>query len=204
VEREASSWATSIEEIEMSPAESLQRAITVPPQVTVEVDGRNVRVKGPLGVLQDDLSHLPVTITVKDSVVEIVTLWPRKREAGMLGTAAAHVRNMIRGVNEGYKYSLRTVYAHFPVTVKMEEKARVLRIENFTGEKTPRFAKVLDGVKVTVRGEDVIVEGTNLNAVSQTAANVQNATRIKKKDQRVFLDGIYVFHKGNLSQGAGP
>jgi large subunit ribosomal protein L6 len=60
---------------------------------------------------------------------------------------------------------------------------------------------VLEGVKVTVRGEEVVVEGSDLNAVSQTAANIQNATRIKKKDQRVFLDGIYVFQKGRRSQG---
>ncbi|HLE65245.1 MAG TPA: 50S ribosomal protein L6, partial [Candidatus Bathyarchaeia archaeon] len=123
---------------------------------------------------------------------------------GMLGTAAAHVRNMIKGVTKGYKYSLRTVYAHFPVTVKVDEKARTLRIENFTGEKTPRFAQILDSVKVTVKGEDIFVEGTDLKAVSQTAANIQNATRIKKKDQRVFLDGIYVFQKANMLEEESP
>src|SRR3989304_5308784 len=142
----------------MPPPESLQRTITVPPQVTVEVEGRNVRAHGPLGSLQDDLSHLPVTITVKDSVVELVTRWPRKREAGMLGTAAAHVRNMIRGVNEGYRYSLRTVYAHFPVTVKMEEKARGLRIENFTVKSASRSGGVDGVMDDTAGGEDVIVE----------------------------------------------
>lgn len=105
---------------------------------------------------------------------------------------------MVRGVSIGYRYSLRTVYAHFPVTLKVEEKARSLRIENFTGEKTPRFARILDGVKVTVKGEEVFVEGPDLKAVSQTAANIQNATKIKKKDQRVFLDGIYVYQKSNM------
>lgn len=183
----------------MSPAESLQKTIAIPPQVTVDVEGRKVKVQGPLGSLHDDLAHLPITISVKSNMVELTTRWPRKRETGMLGTAAAHIRNMIRGVTEGYRYSLRTVYAHFPVTVKVDEKARALRIENFTGEKTPRFAKVLDGARVTVRGEEVIVEGADLKAVSQTAANIQNATRIRKKDQRVFLDGIYVFQKASVS-----
>jgi len=120
----------------------------------------------------------------------------------MLGTAAAHIRNMIKGVNSGYKFNLKTVYAHFPVTVKVDEKSRTLKIENFTGEKTPRSAVILDGVKVTVKGEEIAVEGTSLLAVSQTAANIQNATRIKKKDQRVFLDGIYVSDKGPMKTGA--
>jgi len=119
----------------------------------------------------------------------------------MLGTAAAHIRNMIRGVTDGYRFNLRTVYAHFPVTVKVDDKTKTVRIENFTGEKTPRFAPILEGVRVSVKGEEITVEGNNIQSVSQTAANIQNATRIKKKDQRVFLDGIYVSEKGSMKTG---
>src|SRR5256885_401349 len=128
----------------------------------------------------------------------------RKREIGMLGTAAAHVRNMIKGVTQGYKYDLRTVYAHFPVTVKVDEKAKVLKIENFTGEKTPRYARILEGVKVAIKGDDISVEGVDLKSVSQTAANIQDSTKIKKKDLRVFLDGIYVSGKGPAQTRTKP
>src|SRR5689334_20487873 len=180
----------------MARFETLQRTIQVPDGVTVGVDGKTVKVKGPLGALQEDLSHLPVTITYSGREVQVSVTWPRKREIGMLGTAAAHVRNMLRGVTQGYRYELRTVYAHFPVTVKVDEKAKVLKIENFTGEKTPRYAKIVEGVKVEVKGEDISVEGIDLKSVSQTAANIQDSTKIKKKDLRVFLDGIYVSGKG--------
>jgi len=176
--------------------ETLQRTVSIPDQVSVQIEGRTVKVKGPLGSLQEDLSHLPVSIDVDDNKVRLETSWPRKREIGMLGTAAAHVRNMLKGVTQGYRYELRTVYAHFPVTVKVDEKAKVLRIENFTGEKTPRYAKIVEGVKVDVKGEDISVEGIDLKSVSQTAANIQDSTKIKKKDLRVFLDGIYVSGKG--------
>jgi len=176
--------------------ETLQRTVSIPDQVSVQVEGRTVKVKGPLGSLQEDLSHLPVSIDVDDNKVRLETSWPRKREIGMLGTAAAHVRNMLKGVTRGYRYELRTVYAHFPVTVKVDEKAKVLKIENFTGEKTPRYAKIVEGVRVDVKGEDISVEGIDLKSVSQTAANIQDSTKIKKKDLRVFLDGIYVSGKG--------
>lgn len=188
----------------MARVETLERVVEIPEKVNVRVDGRKVFVEGPLGKLEEDLSHLPVTLTVKDSKVYLATSWPRKREIGMLGTGAAHVRNMITGVTKGYRYSLRAVYAHFPVTVKADEKAGEFRIENFTGEKTPRFAKIVKGVKVGVKGEEVAVEGISLNAVSQTAANIQNATKIKQKDQRVFLDGIYVFEKGAVQTPGKP
>lgn len=188
----------------MTRFETLQRTIQVPEGVTVEVDRKNVKVRGPLGSLQEDLSHLPVNFSQKGQEVQVSVIWPRKREIGMLGTAAAHVRNMIRGVTKGYRYNLRTVYAHFPVTVKVDEKARALKVENFTGEKTPRSAEILDGVKVIVKGDDITVEGIDLKAVSQTAANIQNSTKIKKKDLRVFLDGVYVDTKTSLETPAGP
>jgi len=184
--------------------ETLERTVSIPDHVSVQVEGRTVKVKGPLGSLQEDLSHLPVSINVDDNKVRLETTWPRKREIGMLGTAAAHVRNMLKGVTQGYRYELRTVYAHFPVTVKVDEKAKVLKIENFTGEKTPRYAKIVEGVKVDVKGEDISVEGIDLKSVSQTAANIQDSTKIKKKDLRVFLDGIYVSGKGPAQTRTKP
>jgi len=184
--------------------ETLERTVSIPDQVSVQVEGRTVKIKGPLGSLQEDLSHLPVSINVNDKKVRLETTWPRKREIGMLGTAAAHVRNMLKGVTQGYRYELRTVYAHFPVTVKVDEKAKVLKIENFTGEKTPRYAKIVEGVKVDVKGEDISVEGIDLKSVSQTAANIQDSTKIKKKDLRVFLDGIYVSGKGPAQTRTKP
>ena len=184
--------------------ETLERTVSIPDQVSVQVEGRTVKVKGPLGSLQEDLSHLPVSINVNNNKVRLETTWPRKREIGMLGTAAAHVRNMLKGVTQGYRYELRTVYAHFPVTVKVDEKAKVLKIENFTGEKTPRYAKIVEGVKVDVKGEDISVEGIDLKSVSQTAANIQDSTKIKKKDLRVFLDGIYVSGKGPAQTPTKP
>ena len=184
--------------------ETLERTVSIPDHVSVQVEGRTVKVKGPLGSLQEDLSHLPVSINVNENRVRLETTWPRKREIGMLGTAAAHVRNMLKGVTQGYRYELRTVYAHFPVTVKVDEKAKVLKIENFTGEKTPRYAKIVEGVKVDVKGEDISVEGIDLKSVSQTAANIQDSTKIKKKDLRVFLDGIYVSGKGPAQTRTKP
>jgi large subunit ribosomal protein L6 len=73
-----------------------------------------------------------------------------------------------------------------------------LTIENFIGERNPRKAKIMGDSKIIIKGDDIIVQGINLEDVSQTAANIQNATKIRNKDPRVFLDGIYVYeqHEG--------
>src|SRR5438094_8123303 len=101
--------------------ETLQRTVPIPDQVVVQVEGRTVKVKGPLGSLQEDLSHLHVSINVNDNKAQLETTWPRKREIGMLGPAAAHARNMLKGVTQGYRYELRTVDADFPETLKVDE-----------------------------------------------------------------------------------
>jgi large subunit ribosomal protein L6 len=68
-------------------------------------------------------------------------------------------------------------------------------IENFKGEKTARVTKIIGDAKVKVSGEEILVQGTKLEDVSQTASNIEIGTKIKDKDQRVFLDGIYIYEK---------
>ena len=175
--------------------ELTERTMEIPEAVQLAVDGKHIKVTGPKGVLEENFSHLPVHFAVERRTLRVYSPWARKREIALVGTALAHVRNMIRGVTNGYIYKLKIVYAHFPVTVKVHEKEKNLTIENFTGEKTPRVIRIVGEAKVKVAGEDIYVQGTNLSDVSQTAANIQTGTRILDKDQRVFLDGIYIYEK---------
>ena len=101
---------------------------------------------------------------------------------------------MIKGSTKGFTYKLKIVFAHFPITVKI--KGKEISVDNFFGERSSRNSKIIgDDTKVTVQGEDVIISGSNIENVSQTAANLELATRIKNKDSRVFLDGVYIYSK---------
>ena len=85
------------------------------------------------------------------------------------------------------------VYAHFPMQVKVEGKTLV--IGNFLGEKKPRVAKILGDTDVKVSGNEVIISGINKEDVGQTAANIEQKTKIRRFDPRVFQDGIYIVQK---------
>jgi len=101
---------------------------------------------------------------------------------------------MIKGVEKGYTYKLKIIFAHFPISVKI--KGKEVNVENFFGERSPRVSRIIgDATKVNVVGEDVVVQGPSLEDVSQTAANIELSTRIKDKDQRVFLDGLYIYSR---------
>jgi large subunit ribosomal protein L6 len=173
----------------------VEKLVEVPEGVEVQLDDGRVKVTGPKGTLSEDLSHLPVNFVLAKGKLLVTPRWSNKRSIAKAGTAAAHVKNMIGGVTKGFTYKLKIVYAHFPVTVKVVDKERKISVENFIGEKTPRIVRIIGDTKVKVAGEDIIVQGTRLEDVSQTASNIELGTKIKEKDQRVFLDGIYVYEK---------
>jgi large subunit ribosomal protein L6 len=167
--------------------------VELPEGVEGMLDGRIITVKGEKGELVRDFSHAPINIKLEGKTVTVQASWPRKKEAALVGTVRSHIQNMIKGVTAGFTYKLKIVFSHFPITVKVQGK--ILTIQNFTGERNPRKAKIMGDTTVKIKGDDIIVQGINLEDVSQTAANIQNATKIKVKDPRVFLDGIYVSEK---------
>lgn len=168
--------------------------VDIPDGVTVSVDGHKVTVKGPKGEVVRDFSYAEkVRITVEDNKVVVSTFFAKRRDVAQVYAISAHIKNMILGVTKGFRYWLRIVYSHFPISVKVEGD-KVL-IENFIGERNPRIAKIIGNVKVKVQKNDIIVEGINLEEVSQTAANIEQATKIRGFDRRVFADGIYIYKK---------
>ena len=169
------------------------RTIQVPEDVTLNVVGKKVSVKGAKGNLTRDFSYATVAIVGEGKNVRISAKWPRKKETALVGTIYSHINNMITGVTKGYQYKLKIVFSHFPISVKTQDKA--VLIENFTGERRARRVKTLGDVKIKIEPDDIIVEGANLEHVSQTAANIEQATRVRRKDPRVFLDGIYVYER---------
>ncbi len=169
------------------------KTIEVPEDVDITIDGRRVIVRGEKGELARAFSHTPISLNLEGNTITIQTNWPRKRETALVGTVCSHIQNMITGVTKGFTYKLKIVFSHFPISVKVKEETVV--IENFTGERSPRIAKIMGNTKVAVKGEDLFINGINIEDVSQTAANIEKATKVKRKDHRVFLDGIYVYER---------
>lgn len=98
----------------------------------------------------------------------------------------------------GFQYKMRAVYAHFPINCVTSEGNTVIEIRNFLGEKYIRRVQMAPGVTVvnsTAQKDELIVEGNDIEAVSGSAALIQQSTTVKNKDIRKFLDGLYVSEK---------
>lgn len=181
---------------EMSSSYVYEKRIEIPSDCQVTLDTKTVTVSGAKGSLQREFPEPQTTLKIDGNELVATTNFNRKRARALVGTAIAHVRNMIIGVQHGYTYEMKIVFSHFPMSVEVQGDE--LLIKNFIGERGVRKARLIGNVEVKTTEDDVIISGIDIEAVSQSAANIQLATKIRGKDRRVFLDGIYVIrkHKG--------
>ncbi|TPX36988.1 hypothetical protein SmJEL517_g00881 [Synchytrium microbalum] len=182
-----------------------QRDVKIPAGVTIDIKSRIVVVKGPRGELTRDLKHVNMEILRVSPEVMTVKVWHGARKhVACIRTVCSIIENMISGVTKGFEYRMRFVYAHFPINVNIIENGTLVEIRNFLGEKIIRKVGMLDGVKVehSTGGvkDEIILQGNDIQNVSQSAALIQQSTTVKNKDIRKFLDGIYREKSGLIGE----
>ena len=186
----------------------VSRSVAVPPGVRVTVDGKRVRVEGPLGSVEKDFSHAKrVELRLQGSELVVEAFNADKKTYSIVNTIASKIENMMIGVTRGFRYRMKIVFAHFPMSVKVDERSQVVVIENFLGGRGKITARIEPGVKVRVERDDVVIEGVDKEAVAQTAANIREATKLRGRRRLSphgreggpgVLDGIYVYARENI------
>ncbi len=157
----------------------------IPPETEVVVDGNKVSVKGKKGKLERKFSVKGAHIEKKNDEIVVSC-----SDLCLSNTIEAHITNMLKGASEGFHYNMKAVFSHFPIS--FEVKGKQLMIKNFLGEKNPRVVEIVGDTKIEAKAQDVTVSGPSKEDVGQTIANIKQATRITKRDSRVFQDGLYV------------
>jgi len=169
--------------------------IEIPEGIEVKIDGTELRVKGKEGenkrCFNIDASKL--SLEKKDSKIIIGGKKVTKKEKRVINTIAAHIKNMIRGVQEKFEYHLKICFSHFPITV--EVKGNDVLIKNFLGEKIPRKTKIPEGVDIDVRKDMIKITSNDKELAGQAAANFEKSTKVGLRDRRVFQDGIFIVNK---------
>ena len=171
----------------------LETELDIPENVQLTYKSKMLQAIGPLGKTYKSFKKIPVDISLSDRKIILKAAGTRNKDYAIMNTAKSIIRNICEGLIEGYTIKMKVVFSHFPITVKVDGK-QVL-IENFQGERAARITKIWGETKVVPKGDDVIISGHVLTDVTQTAAEIENNSRVKNKDHRVFLDGIYKFEK---------
>ena len=178
----------------MSTKEKKSSEIIIPEGTEVIRDGNIIVVKGKKGKLQKDFTKIPTVLLFDNGKIIVKPSGERKKDLALVNTVRSIINSMIKGVESGFTYKLKIVFSHFPISVKIKDKNVI--VDNYFGERSSRTSRIVgDATNVIVNGEDIIVKGPSLEDVSQTAANIESSTKIKNKDLRVFLDGIYIYSK---------
>ena len=167
--------------------------IEIPDDVSAETDHLELTVEGPNGSVTRRLWYPDVDVSVEDGAVVITSENEDAKTNATVGTFESHVANMIHGVTDGWEYTMEVYYAHFPMQVNVEGDEVV--IENFLGESAARRTPIRGDTDVQVDGETVTLTGSDKEAVGQTAADIEQLTKVTDKDTRVFQDGVYIVEK---------
>ena len=164
-----------------------------------------VSVKGPRGDLSLNMrkfNRLVDIKTVSGGKKVRLDIWhATRKELACLRSLSAKIENMIVGVTKGFLYKMRFVYNHFPINSGIEDGGKVLTIRNFLGEKRMRTIRMLDGVTI-VKSKDVKdevqISGNDVDKVSLSASQIYDSCKVRNKDIRKFLDGVYISERTNI------
>ncbi|MBU2052797.1 MAG: 50S ribosomal protein L6 [Nanoarchaeota archaeon] len=171
----------------------LSQEIEIPEGVEIKLDEGSVTAKGVAGEVQKKFDIGKLEFKIKDKKIFIGYDKSTKREKKMMNTIAAHIRNMIQGVQKKFEYKLKICFSHFPMSVEI--KGDEVEINNFLGENIPRIVKIPEGAEVKIDGQIITISSPDREIVGQAAANFEKATKIRTRDRRVFQDGIYITSK---------
>ncbi|MFA4953428.1 MAG: 50S ribosomal protein L6 [Candidatus Pacearchaeota archaeon] len=167
--------------------------IEIPDGVEVSIKGSEIIVNGKEGENRRDFAMGKIKLEKKDNKIFIGYKNSTKKEKKMINTMEAHIRNMIKGVQNKFEYKLKICFNHFPINVNIEGRKAV--VKNFLGEKIDRKIKIPEGVDVKVDKEMIIIKSIDKEKAGEAASNLEKVTQIKNRDRRVFQDGIFITAK---------
>lgn len=170
-----------------------EKRIELPENVSAQLEGKTLSLKCDNAASSKEFKAAGIKLSLEGNKIIISSIRTTKKVDAVANTLEKHIKNMIRGFKEDYEYRLSVVYSHFPINVVVKQD--LVEVNNFLGEKKPRRARIMGKTKVEVKGAEITVRGNSKEDAGQTAANLEQATRISARDRRVFQDGIYITKK---------
>jgi large subunit ribosomal protein L6 len=148
--------------------------IPVPSGVDVSIDGRNVTVKGPKGILSHRVAE-PIEIAkVDDGTLEVTRPDDERQNRALHGLSRTLVNNMVIGVTDGYSKTLEIVGTGYRVVAKGSDLEFALGFSHSVLIKAP------DGINFNVEAPTrFTVSGVDKQKVGETAAKIR---KLRKPD----------------------
>ena len=166
-----------------------KRKLEIPKGVTVNVTGGTVSVKGPKGTLTRTLKK-DVSVAIEGDQVTFTPARDTDFARALWGTYAAHLHNMIAGVQTGFEKKLEVEGVGF----RSEAQGQNLKLN--VGFSHPVVLVAPEGISVAVEKNLITISGADKDAVGQFAANVRAVKKPEPyKGKGIHYVGEYIIRK---------
>lgn len=142
--------------------------IIIPKDVTVEVDGRSVKITGARGVRERSIAR-GVEVKIVDGNIVVAVAGGGKSMMSLHGTTRALLANDVKGVTEGWKKQLELVGTGFRAEVNGKTLVLTIGFSHTVNIEAP------EGISFKVEKMIVTVEGIDREIVGQVAADIRSA-----------------------------
>lgn len=163
--------------------------VIIPSGVTVTLTDGTLTVQGPKATLSCPVRERDVAFNIND---DTVTLTPQdtNKAPALWGTYAAHLRNMIHGVTEGFERVLEIEGVGYRAEVKGDEL--ILNV----GYSHPVALTIPEGITAEVVKNEIKLAGPNKEALGQFAANVRKVRKPEPyKGKGIRYQGEFIIRK---------
>lgn len=168
----------------------ITESIEIPQGITCEYREKTIFCKKDSLTLSRKIDIPKISVEVKGNSIILKSEKANKNERKIISSYLKHIKNMFQGLDKKFTYKLEACNVHFPMILKIERNKLV--INNFLGEKTPRYAEVPPNVDVQIKGTSITITSHDKESAGQTLANFERSTKVKGRDRRVFQDGIFL------------
>ncbi len=164
-------------------------AIAIPPKTEARVSGGEFHVTGPKGSLTRTLNRY-VSVEIGPEGVRVFPKGTSMESRASIGTYAAHIRNMIQGVNEGFTKKLLVE----GVGYKWEVVGKQVNLA--LGFSHPVKKVIPEGLTVVAEKNALIISGFDKELVGQFAANIRALKKPEPyKGKGIRYDGEVIRRK---------
>ena len=150
-------------------------------------------LKGPKGEASHKVEERKLALQLQGSKLTVKSKRSTQKDKMMVGSFEAHIKNLIKGVQTPYLYTLKICSGHFPMTVAVQGDK--FTVKNFFGEKVSRVLHLKKGAAVKIEGDKITVESPSKEIAGQVSADIEQLVRRPGFDTRIFQDGIYITNK---------
>jgi len=168
--------------------------IEIPSNINASLNENEISMKKDNNEVRKKLNK-KLKVEIKENKIIVSCNRSTKKEKKIFGSTIAHINNVIKGLDNKFKYKLQVASVHFPITLTHDKSNNEIVVKNFLGEKKDRKIKLIPGVDVKITKDIIEIECADIEKAGQVAANIEKGTKVRNRDRRIFQDGIFITEK---------